>query len=71
MAGGGDLDGDGFPDFAVGNPYAGIDSFCSGEVYVYAGGPAASAMPAVVLTDPDGGGVAGSCTGDGFGASVD
>jgi FG-GAP repeat len=71
VAGAGDLNGDGFPDFAVGNPYAGIDSFCSGEVYVYQGGPAASAVPAVVLTDPDGGGVAGSCTGDGFGASLD
>jgi hypothetical protein len=71
VAGAGDLDGDGFPDFAVGNPYAGIDSFCSGEVYVYAGGPAPSAVPAVVLTDPDGGGVAGSCTGDGFGAALD
>jgi len=63
----GDLNGDGFPDFVVGNPFRTIDSFGTGEVYVYLGGPAFSAVPALVLTNAlnTNGGQ------DGFGASVE
>ncbi len=70
VAGLGDVDGDGSPDFAVGNAYAGIDTFCSGEVYVYKGGPSVSATPTGVLIDPDPAGP-NTCTGAGFGASLD
>jgi len=68
VAGTGDIDGDGFPDLAVGNPYLTIDSFGAGEVYLYRGGLNITSTPTTILIHPDnplGGGQ------DGFGAFVD
>lgn len=65
----GDMDGDGFPELAVGNPYAGIDTFLAGEVYLYRGGTRGNATPAAVLMHPDN--PARNFDSDGFGASVD
>jgi len=73
VAAAGDLDGDGFSDFAVSNVFGGIDDACTGEVYVYRGGPVSgfAAAPAVVLTDPDHAVTLGGCAEDGFGVSID
>jgi hypothetical protein len=69
----GDLDGDGFPDFAVANVFGGIDDYCTGEVYLYRGGPSSDTQstPSRVLTDPDHAAAPGGCAEDGFGASLD
>jgi len=63
----GDLDGDGFPDFAVASVGAGIDSVGPGEIDVHRGGPGGDSQmaPALVLTAPD------QADGYGFGLSLD
>ena len=60
VAGLADVTGDGHPDVIVGAPTAGPDG--AGRVYVFAGGPAASSTPIVVLD--------GEAPGDGFGQVV-
>jgi hypothetical protein len=65
----GDINGDGFSDLAVGNPYEGIDSFGAGEVYLYLGGLNPSATPDSQLRSPISTPAPGAV--DGFGASVD
>jgi hypothetical protein len=69
----GDLDGDGFPDFAVSNVFGGIDDYCTGEVYIYRGGPSSGAQstPSIILTDADHTAMPGGCAEDGFGAALD
>jgi hypothetical protein len=69
----GDLDGDGYPDFAVANVFGGLDDYCTGEVYIYGGGPSSGARstPSVILTDPDHAATPGGCAEDGFGTSLD
>ncbi|HEX3902065.1 MAG TPA: VCBS repeat-containing protein [Polyangia bacterium] len=69
----GDLDGDGYPDFAVANVFGGLDDYCTGEVYIYRGGPSSASQttPSIILTDPDHTATPGGCTGDGFGRSLD
>jgi len=69
----GDLNGDGFPDFAVANVFSGIDDYCTGEVYIYSGGPSTSSQstPSIILTDPEHTAMPGGCAEDGFGASLD
>ena len=73
MAATGDLDGDGFPDFAVANVFSGIDDYCSGEIYIYRGGPSSGSQstPAIILTDPDHAAMPAGCAEDGFGVSLD
>lgn len=63
----GDLNGDGYPDFVVGNPYTTEDGPGTGEVYVYLGGPTLGPTPAVVLTNP----INATGAADGFGRFVD
>jgi hypothetical protein len=69
----GDLDGDGYPDFAVANVFGGLDDYCTGEVYIYRGGPnsASQTTPSIILTDPDHIITPGGCAEDGFGVSLD
>ena len=69
----GDLDGDGYPDFAVANVFGNFDSYCAGEVYIYRGGPSSASQttPSIILTDPDHTATPGGCTGDDFGRSLD
>jgi hypothetical protein len=69
----GDLDGDGFPDFAVANVFGGLDDFCTGEVYWYRGGPSLDSQttPSSILTDPDHAATPAGCAEDGFGVSLD
>jgi hypothetical protein len=62
LAGGGDLNGDGHPDFVVGAPADGPGSSAPGSVYVYFGGPAIDAQPDLVIN--------GSQPGESFGAAV-
>jgi len=72
VAGVGDVDGDGYPDLAVGNPYFSLDSVCGGQVYVYRGGPNVTSTPAAVLVSPDNAGrPPEQFLNDGFGVSVD
>jgi hypothetical protein len=54
VSGGGDLDGDGFADLAVGSPASGIESDgMTGRVLLYRGGPGMPATtPARILDDP-------------------
>lgn len=61
----GDMNGDGFDDFAVGNTYPGIDSLGPGEVSLYLGGPTIDPTPTLVLTHPD------NPLFEGFGAFLD
>jgi hypothetical protein len=65
----GDVNGDGFPDLAVGNPYEGIDVFGTGEVYLYLGGSNPRVTPDAVLRSPIDAPAPGAV--DGFGVSVD
>jgi len=65
----GDINGDGFPDLAVGNPYEGTDGFGVGEVYLYLGGSNPRATPDALLRSPVNTPTPGTV--DGFGASVD
>jgi hypothetical protein len=65
----GDINGDGFPDLAVGNPYEGIDGLGTGEVYLYLGGSNPRITPDAVLRSPINTPAPGAV--DGFGASVD
>ena len=67
VAAAGDLNGDGYPDFAVGNPYSTEDGPGTGEVYLYFGGPTLNPAPDFVLTNPAN--VSGSP--DGFGQFLD
>jgi hypothetical protein len=57
VSGGGDLDGDGFNDLAVGAP--GLSAGTPGRVYVYSGGPTIDSVPHLVLD--------GEALGDHFG----
>ena len=67
VAAAGDLNGDGYPDIVVGNPYTTEDGPGTGEAYVYFGGPGLSPAPAVVLTNP----INTTGAADGFGRFVD
>ena len=67
VAAAGDLNGDGYPDVVVGNPYTTEDGPGTGEVYVYFGGPALEVTPAVLLTNP----LNATGAADGFGRFVD
>lgn len=52
IAGKGDLNGDGYADFAIAAPYSG--SFQVGKVFIYFGGPQLDTIPDLVLTlNPD------------------
>ncbi|MBZ0180199.1 MAG: FG-GAP-like repeat-containing protein [Melioribacteraceae bacterium] len=48
IAGNGDLNGDGYSDFAIANPYSG--DFRTGKVYVYFGGSQLDTIPNLTLT---------------------
>ncbi|MBZ0180198.1 MAG: T9SS type A sorting domain-containing protein [Melioribacteraceae bacterium] len=48
IAGNGDLNGDGYSDFAIANPYSG--DFRTGKVNVYFGGPQLDTIPDLTLT---------------------
>jgi len=49
LAGGADLNGDGYDDFAVGAPGWGTDDAHPGRVYVFYGGPTPDATPDLIL----------------------
>jgi hypothetical protein len=49
VAGAGDLDGDGYDDFLVGEPYNSSGSMYNGAVYLFRGGPGLDAVPDMVV----------------------
>jgi len=49
VAGGGDLDGDGYDDWVVGAPGIGVDGTLPGRVYVFLGAAVPDAIPDLVL----------------------
>lgn len=73
VAGGADVNGDGYGDFAVGAPLALVGYLQAGRVYVYHGGPGADSIPDLLLNgEVEFGGFGGAVSlsvdfnGDGF-----